>query len=613
MDLLPPNASPLKLYRQARRLLKSTSRARQPDWYRDAHELNLQWHLWIGSHSASTAVYHRSRKQWWSGPDLPQVSFEFDDHGAIAGLDQPSRTAIHDLINRILTAKEFGPRIKSLGVVMHLADGLRVRDLSPSFAADSDFENLRELIVFAPEVALGDDTVSNRDGKWGVLPFLGINEGDKRSVAVQVGAKIGPIVAEMRNYGTNRNLPVIVSVRSAPLEALAAVHYLHPEIQTPEAGSTLTLVQYESMTLLFAVGNRAELQLVRPLVHRGSPHLTAHETHEVLAQTAAQLNIRDPKVILVSLTGLGEPGLNGLVASYREQFPAARIHCYDARTQPITEGVPGGLLEFAVAVADTPPRTDEAAFQKQLREDWAFRDFFGPTREEASRIPTRADLQLLKFSGLAQKAAIVAVLAFAGWTGMDFYTKMRSEAWQVSAGAAQEKELELTKLQSERSEWQRWDRLLKKRSEGWLALEALLEIFPANGGVILRDAHYRADADESMKEGQSEAVGIKRSWDISGFADPAVATDLPTLGSRNRVAELLNRIAERNHAPYLSVDKQTRDLLVTVQQKQAVMPPTTEVPASMASHFRTSFDLNIIQVLNSQDEYAIKIAPTQPQ
>lgn len=611
MELLPQTASPLKLYRQAKRILRTTSRAKEPDWYRNAHELNLQWHLWIGSQSGVSAIYSRTQKQWWTGPDLPPVSFETDDDGVLVGLDQPSRDALHELVRKILSAKEFGTKAKSLGIVIHLADGLRIRDLSPAFASEADFENLNELLISAPEVALGDDTVNQSDGKWRILPFLGINDGDKRSVSVQVSSKLEPIVDEFRRYGELRNIPVVVSVRSAQLEALAGVHYLHPEIQTQGSGSTLTLVQFEAMTLLFAVGNRGELQLVRPLMHRGTQHLTPYETHEVLAQTAALLNIKDPTILLVSLSGLGEKTLKSLLDAYREQFPAARFHCFDVKSMELTEGIPGGRFEFAVSTVETPPRPDEAPFQKELREKWARQDFFGPSKDEAARMPSRGDLRLLKFSGIAQKVALAGILAFCGWTGMDFFTKMRSEAWKLSIDAAQQKELELAKLQKERREWQHWDQLLEKRSEGWLALEALLEIFPADGGVILKDANYRAEADDSAKEG--EAVGIKRYWDISGYANPEVATNLPTLGSRNRVAEMLNTIAEKNHAPYLAVGTPTREIQVTLQQKQGTMPPSQEFPAKVARHFRTSFELNIMQNLNNKDELAINTAPLQPQ
>ncbi|MBL9157184.1 MAG: hypothetical protein JNJ70_06925 [Verrucomicrobiales bacterium] len=608
MELLPVNASPLKIYSQAKRILKSTSRAKEPDWYKPAHELNLQWHLWIGAHSGVSAIYSRSLRQWWTGPDLPSVSLEVDEHGIQQGLDKGSRDAVHELIRKILAAKEFGAKAKSLGVVIHLGDGIRIRDLSPDFAGDDDFDGLNELLISAPDVALGDDSIDTSEGKWRILPLAGIQEGPKRSLAVQVSSKLKIVADEIENYGEMRNIPVVVNTRSAQLESLSGLAYAFPEILSVGAGSTLALIQYETMTLLFAIGNRGELQLVRPLMHRGTPHLSPTETHEVLSQTAALLNIKDATIVLASVSGLTEERLQALLEPYREQFPNARVNCFDLRNSPLTEGIPGSRFEFAVSVIEGSPRTDEAPFQKQLRDRWTRQDFYGPSKEEQARIPQRADLQLLKFSGIAQKIAFVAILAFCGWTGMDFVTKMRSEAWKLSPDDAQRMETQLASLQKERREWQHWDRLLEKRSEGWLALEALLELFPADGGVILRDANFRVETEDTARTQEVEALGLKRQWDIAGFANPELAASLPTLGSRTRVAELLNGIAERNHAPYLAVNTDTRDLQVTLQQKQGTMPPTREFPAKVARHFRTAFELNITQSLSSKDDLAINIS-----
>jgi hypothetical protein len=362
------------------------------------------------------------------------------------------------------------------------------------------------------------------------------------------------------------------------------------------------------MTLLFAIGIRGDLQLVRPLMHRGTPHLTAAETQEVLTQTAALLNVKDATIVHASVTGLSEAVLLSLLESYREQFPNARINCFDLHNCPLTEEIPGSRFEFAVSVIEGAPRPDEALFQSDLRLRWTRQDFYAPSLEESARMPQRADLQLLKFSGIAQKIAFAAILAFCGWTGMDFFTKMRSEAWSLSPDDAQQMEQALAKLKKERREWQHWDQLLEKRSEGWLALETLLEIFPADGGVILRDVNYRTELVEGKEVEASKSLGLKRIWDITGYANPEVAESLPTLGSRTRVADLLNGISEKNHAPYLAVNSQTRELEVTLQQKQGSMPPSREFPAKVARHFRTSFELSISQVLTSQDALAINIS-----
>ncbi len=607
MELLAPNASSIKLYRQAKRILKTTSRAKEPSWYQEANELNLQWHLWIGPHTAASALYNKSLKQWWDGPDLPPVGFEKDAHGTRAGLDTPSRAALHEIVRKLLSSKEYGGKAKSLGIILHLADGIRIRELAPEFAADDDFENLNELLISAPEVALGDDTVDNSDGQWRLLPLLGIQDGEKRSLAVQVSATLLPIATEFRNYGVMRNIPVIVNTRSAQLEAITGLAYLLPEIQKAGSGATLALIHFEAMTLLFSTGNRGELQLVRPLMHRGTNRLGPTEIHDVISQTAALLDIKDPNLVLVSLAGMSEEELVASLESYRTQFPQARFTCINTQKTPLTGWVPGGRLEFAVSVMDAPPGTDEAPFQKQLRERWTSQDFYGSSRDEKAKMPSRSDLRLLKYSGIAQKLALAVILAFAGWTGADFFVKMRSEAWQLAPDGAQEMEVTLAKLQKERAEWQHWEGLLEKRSEGWLAMEALLELFPANGGVILRTANYRAESDAAQQD--KHEVGVKRHWEVSGYANPEIATQLPTLGSRTRVAELLNQIAKENHADYLLVDSNTRDLEVTLQQKQGSMPPSIEFPAKMARHFRTAFELSITQSLSPEDKLAININP----
>jgi len=205
MELLQPNASPLKVYRQAKRILKSTSRASNPDWYRPAGQLQLQWHISIGSQSIVSAIHNRQQNQWWEGPQLPQISFETDDHGDPVAVDENSRKALHEILKKLLSSKEYGCKPKSLGIVLHLADTMRVRDLDPEFGADDDFDSLNELLITAPEVALGDDSVKSDDGDWRLFPFLGAGDEDKKSMAVQVSSRYEPIVREFREYGEMRN------------------------------------------------------------------------------------------------------------------------------------------------------------------------------------------------------------------------------------------------------------------------------------------------------------------------------------------------------------------------------------------------------------------------
>ncbi len=608
MDFLPRNASPLKVYLQTKQILKNTSRAKNPDWYKTAGEINLQWHIWVGSFSISSGIYNMLLNQWFDGPDLPPISFDQDDHGKPTGLDETSRNGVHDLLRRILATREFGEKAKSIGIILHLADSVRVRDLAPDFSTDSDLHGLNELLTTAPEVALGDESLDHDEGMWRLLPLPGAAEGARRSLAVQVSAQYRLIVEEFREYGTLRNLPVIVNVHSAPLEAMSVISKILPEIDHKNG---VFLFHYESFTFLFATGPRKELLLVRPLLHRSGQHLTPAEITDVIKNTGALLNIRAPTITYISMAGMPVVQINEILSGFREEHASTTIHAINSRELEFLASIPDRRLEFWIA-SHTPLAADLAppVTFSALRKDWAIQDFYGLARSEAVLIPSRSDLRLLQGSRWIQRVAVLVVLAFAGWTGADFIAKMRSDAWELDSVVAFSMENNVATLTKERREWDHWSNLLAKRSEGWLALESLLELFPDNAGVILKEVGYRVEAAYDVKEA-SKKLGLKRVWSLSGYANPEVATELPTLGSRTRMAELLNQMSEENYADYLSVKEDTRDVQVTLQQKQGAMPPSFEFPTKVSRHFRTAFELGITQSLSAEDSLAITISSTK--
>lgn len=599
MELLDTTASPLKVYKQAKHILKSTSRAKNPDWYRRSTEIALQWHISIGSQSVASAIHNSVSGEWWEGPRLPDFSLGSEDPSDSIELDEQTLSDLHGILRQLLASREFGFKPKSLGITIHLADGLRTRDLDPEFASDGDFDSLNELLVSAPDLALGDDSLGSQEGKWRLIPFMGIKEGDRLSLAVQVTGKYDKISRALQEYGEARNIPVIVETRSAALEAFAGVPSILPEATV--LSDTLTLIQFEGFTLLGGTGSRGEVRVIRALMHRSGKLLPPPEIGEFITNTAALLNLRSPKLLFLSTAGVSEDELRGLLSHYLDSHPEAAYQCIDTSKLELATDIPHHRFEFAVATGKTEEVKD--SFISSLAAKWSTQDFYSPSQTEASRMPTRGDLKMLKWAGLMQRAALVAFFAFVVWAGTDFFTKMRSEAWKVAPTAASEMEFRLVELSKERKEWGHWDKLLTKRSEGWLAMEALLNLFPEDGGVILTSASYRTDVNGNSKDRQT--VGIKRIWKARGWANPEVARQLPTLGSKTRVAGILNQIAEDNEAPYLAVGTATRDLDVVLTQRQSSMPPSNQYPPRVARQFRTTFDLSLTQSLDEDDELAM--------
>jgi len=605
MELLETSANPFHLYRQAKRIARSTSRATNPDWYRRTSELQIQWHLWVGQGQVVSAVHNRATGEWHEGPPLPPVHFALDDAGNPGELEDTSRNALHESIRTFLVTKAFGKKPKSLGIVFHLADEIRVRDLSPDFAADTDFDTLNELLLSAPDIALGDDSVSADEGKWRLVPLLGIVESDKKSVAVQLSANYEKVVGAFREYAEMRNLPVVVEVKAAPLEAMAGLPALLPEVS--DLCNTLSILQFDAFTMLCATGKRGELLMIRPLIHRSGEFLSPSELSEFLTNTAALLNLKTPRIVSASFSRVGVEFLREQLLVYGENHQDAEVHLVDAKRSEHSAAIPGQRFEFAVDFLPASPAGQPVWPLEQLRGKWAAQDFYALPAEEVAKMPTRGDLQLLRFAALGTKAALVAVLVIGGWIGADFFTKMRSEAWRTSPTAAYEMQERLVRLQRERREWQHWDNLLKKRSEGWLALEALSELFPEEGGVVLSRASYRAQTSD--EDSERKTIGVNREWSITGYANPEVASQLPTLGSRNRAAELLDKIAETSRADYLSSTGDHRNVTVSLQQRQGAMPPSAAFPARVARHYRTAFDLRITQSFSGKDELAITTRP----
>jgi len=605
MELLDLNANPLRLFRQAKRIAKSTSRASNPDWYRRAREFQVQWHLWIGPYDAVSAVYHRATGEWFEGPPLPQVGFVLNEVGQPGELEESSRNALHETVRNIMVSKAFGKKPKSLGIIFHLADDFRVRDLAPEFASDNDFDTLNELLGSAPEVALGDDSVSADEGRWRLVPLVGTVDSPKKSVAVQLAGRYAKVVDAFREYSELRNLPVVVEVKAAPLEAISALPSLLPEVA--DFCNTLSLLQFDAFTVMCATGKRGEILMIRPLFHRSGEFLSPGEVSEFLTNSAALLNLKAPRIVAVSLSRSNEAALKEQLSIYAEHNPDAEAYILDSKTLESVATVPGRRFEFTVAATETGNSKGTMQPLEQLRDKWAAQDFYSPPIEEIQKMPTRGDLRILRFAGLSQKVAFLAVLCLGGWIAADFFTKMRSEAWKLPPTASAEMQIRLAKLQKERREWQHWDNLLQKRSEGWLALEVLSKLFPEDGGVVLNRASYRAQTSDL--DSNSKSIGVSREWAITGYANPEVASQLPTLGSRTRVTELMDAIAEEALADYLVASGDTRSLNVALQQRQGIMPPSPAFPARIARHYRTAFDLRITQAFSGKDDLALTTRP----
>ncbi len=607
----PAELNALQIYRQTKKLVKHTSRARDADWYRGAFELDRQWHLWCDGDSVVSAVYDRRGGKWREGPSLPEF-FDAPGGGIAVSLNPPEAVAeLHETVKALLRGKELDldGKVKSLGVVLHLAGDFSISDIASEYAGDDDFAAVNELLTLEPQIALGDPNADVLASSWRALPYWGVVEGERRSAAVQVSREYAALIAELRHWGESNNIPVIASAVSAPLEILRlAPHFLE---WSPSVGD-LILFQYRKFSAFVALGVSGELMMVRALPHVGERRHPAR-FGDTLVSTAASMNFAAPRVHIVPLCNEGTNDLIAELGQFFSSRAAMDIGVIDLGDIKTLDELPGRRPEMLLADVeklgedpDEAPLLDNDTFT-HLAEGWATMDFYGLSAYQQEVYPERKDLKLLTIANKVKLLLLVLSLGLGGWTGWEYIRVANTEAWKLDQAAAESAKLTLQTLGKQNSEATYWENIMLPRSEGWLVLELLLDLFPAESGIIVTDCSYRVAGAPAEKD--AAKVGFDRVWSIKGFARSEGVPMLGKLSSNNYLAEQFVRIAEGFDNESLRSSPETRTLHSTMQQKQGELPASVGLPASVARHYRTSFELTIEQNFGSKDVLALTAKP----
>lgn len=608
----PSELNPWQVYRQTKRLTKHTSRARNADWYKTAFELDRQWHLWLDGETVVSAVYDRRGESWHDGPVLPE--FAEAPGGGISTILAPAEaiTELHGILKDLLSGKDFkaGGKSKSLGVVVHVAGDFALADIAGEYAADDEYDAVNELLTLDPQMALGDANADVLASSWRALPYWGVIDGERRSTAVQVSREHQALVAEMRHWGESNNIPIIASAVSAPLEVLRlAPFYLE---WTPGAGDMI-LLHYRHFSALAVLGSSGELLMMRSLPHVGERKHPAR-FGETLVNTAASMNLAAPRVHIVPMCEDGPDDLVGDLAQFFSNRDPMDIGVIDLSDIPKLADIPGKRVEMMLAEPkslsegeeeDLPLAENETFVH--MAEGWATQDFYGLSAYEQEVYPERKDLKILSIANKVKMLLVLVTLALAGWTGFDYMRTASTDAWKLAPEDAAATKTRLQLLGKQNSEATYWENIMEPRSEGWMVLEMLLDLFPAETGVVMTDCDYRVVGLPAEKG--AEKVGFERVWSIRGYARPEGIALLGQLSSESYLADEFERIAENFDNETLRPAPDTRSLHATMQQRQGQLPSSVGFPASVARHYRTAFELSVKQTFDDEDVLALTATP----
>lgn len=592
----PSDLLPRDIYRQAAFLASKTSRASNEDWYLKATQLKSQWHIWYdGGREVVSAIYSRDSGAWKPGPVL-----------SIASLSAPGE--IEAELRGLLTSGQFGYKPKSIGVVFHVADELGVVDIAPEFQIPEEFENVRQGLSEEPIVYLSDKKVNPENTAWRLLPFQDALESQQKAVAISLTRERDKLKAILENFSVAQNIPVQLSVMSAPLEALAALNLILPE--TDQRGRLLLLV-YARFTVLFALKPNGHLVQARSVNHRANS-LIPPNIGDLIANTAMAVDMPDALVYVVGASDAPSTPLLTELENYSRTRLPIRYQWVDSRGLPEAEIIPGKRVEF---LAHDTSRFEAikknsgipAAELSQLT--WFLQDFSADGGPESSIYPTQGDMRLVQVGSLLTRLMTFALIGLFFYSIYTTYMLMSSDAWQLSASEVERSQTLLGKMLNEEKKVKYTNGLFVPRSRGYLVMDMLLSTFTDKPGLRVESVDY-AIVPVGKKDGQKS--GWMRTWKVRGFAKANASSYLDKMNSEKGISEVFQDFYKTSgDVPSEALDVASRSIEVSINQAvnpayQRGLDPKKQAKDS-TNVYPITFDMSITQIFSNSDAIAMEI------
>jgi hypothetical protein len=585
----PAGLNPLQRFRQAGAILRGTSRASNPAWYRSALDLDFQLHLRVDGNQVISRFLDVRTGTWSQGPALDD-SFATDLSLAPAFAGEI-----------VAAAQKAGAQ--SIGVVLHVADEFATSELKPELDNPGALVELRATIETDPLAVLDDSSVSATESSWRLIPYPA-GGSDAIATTVCLSRRWAPFLDELRSHGQQKNYPVITRAISAPLVALLAL----PALKNDDlAHPLIAVLPYPRFTLLAFFNEHGDLLLLRTLQHRGQRRPT--NLRHAASTTAAALELADPEVFLLS----GESADPQLAADLQLVFPASPIREIDWTVAPFelqnhSQGAPEARIATLADGVITSPLASSHTFSVLRADGWAFQDFLPVAKEAAEIFPSRGEMKLLRSARFAILGFACMTLLGLAWTGLQMIDMVRKPEWAFDPASAQTQQQRLGFLTTERNRMEHWDNMLEDRSKAWTTMELIAILFPGDSGFHVKTFNHSVQPQNAP--GQKK-VGFVREWKITGLAREDALERLNLMNTREGITGIFNEVAKATGDKSFQTDLDTRSLVVNVRtlENGTYRPgPVDESAVMDESTYPLTFDLTISQRFESSDVMALTAA-----
>jgi hypothetical protein len=597
-----PASNLLTDFKCARTLLKTSSRGKNPDWYREAVSLEQQLHLFETAQSGGGFLSFLLDLKSQETTPLNPLPGEPDSEALASYLDY--------LQAEILPAKT-----RSLGVVLHLRREASVFDFPLPVGEEVDFKALQQEIAVNPAGVLKDRTLTEGHLSFRIFPTPAAPHAGDFGTAVAMTARGETLLAAFRALGRERNFPIRTHGLASPLLLMAR---LPRTLGQDQESPFCVMLRYCDFSFFGFFTAGGELILLRSLKHNEAQ--LPHNLESILTTTAASIELASLSVKAydcrlekgVSLEGeltplfltvpfcvevLSERGLGVPPRREEEEDSLGRM------PKPLSlETLPLELSTYLLA-DDAPDLAfaETETFGPNLKENYHLQNFLEVPAAERDAFPGAIDMKLLRIGRLLTRTGLAACLLLTLFAAAIIFRQTTSVQWKSAKVGKAQAATVAKRLREVRGK----EKLLADRSKGWVAMEVFSRLFPHDGSVRFGDASYQVSTTDS-KETSGATAGLVRSWTVQGFAKEGVIDQLVKLNSIEGMTEVFEEVEAATASGSLDLSQKTRNLLVDMKfsENKGFEPGARR--GAIAS-FQNQFTLDIKQRIEKGDPLAIPV------
>lgn len=530
----------------------------------DARLQAAQWHIWTDGQDVVSAILIGG--QWLKGPD---ISYK-DTHDG---------DTIQGIAARLVKEGFNGARAQTIGIVFHVADEFSTSAVRDSMSAPDRYREATATVLDEPGQVV--DGMVEPGVAYRYFPLAG----QKSAVVVRQAEERGRVFQPL----IDSTSPIRIVLAVAAVEMIAAIPAFVEGEESEDANTAeLIALIYSRFTVACAFGKAVSgggrgLRVLDVWSHGGGRNGPANFPQR-LRRECEKLNAVSTTLTLVQCSP-GAP-VDALLSEIQEDasvngtlpFNVALMRSADVYDQ-VREKLPTWNLppedifrpEFFSAMqgfsklpgVDTWFGSDTNALMFAQAASANFSS--EAMRVDGERI-TRTEAAVLVFASAMKVVLLLGVVAALIFVGMDVVNTRKSEAWNLPPDDAIEASARFQKMTMLERSLKHWKALLAPRSEPWVTMELVAQLFPENCGALVREVTYRTEAMQPPPPTGGEpvdppkTVGFKRQWTITGIATDRGGSYLDSL-SNEKIEEGIarteavtgRRIYQRNPTEVLSV------------------------------------------------------------